>query len=105
MLQHSSPNAQKRPNLPGQTEEGSLLADFLRVRRGTEAICEPLCNEDHVVQTAPEVSPPKWHLAHTTWFFEKFIARTFLPGYVALNDSYDRLFNSYYQSVGNPWPR
>ncbi len=62
------------------------------------ALCEPLTPEDMMVQSCPEASPAKWHLAHTAWFFESFILREFVPGYRVFNPDFVWLFNSYYQS-------
>ena len=75
-----------------------LAARFRKTRRRTLAICEPLTAEDMMVQSCPEASPAKWHLAHTAWFFESFILREFLPGYRLFNEDFPWLFNSYYQS-------
>jgi ergothioneine biosynthesis protein EgtB len=75
-----------------------LAARFLEARRRTLALCRPLTSEDMMVQSAPEASPVKWHLAHTAWFFESFILREFLPGYRLFDENYPWLFNSYYQS-------
>ncbi|OQW69046.1 MAG: sulfatase maturase [Proteobacteria bacterium ST_bin12] len=77
-----------------------LLAQYLATRQTTIDICKPLQNEDFVVQPVAEVSPPKWHLAHTTWFFEEFILCQFQKNYVRFNLQYSKLFNSYYKSVG-----
>jgi ergothioneine biosynthesis protein EgtB len=71
---------------------------FRSTRRRTLALCEPLSPEDMMVQSSPEASPAKWHLAHTAWFFESFILREFLPGYRLYNADFPWLFNSYYQS-------
>ncbi len=62
-----------------------LLAQYLATRQTTIDICKPLQNEDFVVQPVAEVSPPKWHLAHTTWFFEEFILCQFQKNYVRFN--------------------
>ena len=78
---------------------------FARVRRASETICTPLETEDYVVQTMDDVSPPKWHLAHTTWFFETFLLREFLPDYQEFHPQYGYLFNSYYEAVGKRHPR
>ncbi len=75
------------------------------VRRATELLCTPLETEDYVIQTAPEASPAKWHLAHVSWFFETFLLIPYLPGYRPYHPGYDRLFNSYYEQLGSPWPR
>jgi len=71
---------------------------FGAVRRRTLALCEPLTGEDMMVQSCPEASPAKWHLAHTAWFFESFVLREFLAGYRLFNPDFQWLFNSYYQS-------
>ena len=76
----------------------SLAARFRAVRRRTLSLCEPLTPEDMMVQSCPEASPAKWHLAHTAWFFESFVLREFLPGYRVFNPDFAWLFNSYYQS-------
>lgn len=70
------------------------------VRSFTTSLCRPLATEDFVVQSMPDVSPTKWHLAHTTWFFETFILRPHLPGYREVNPVYAYLFNSYYVQAG-----
>ena len=71
---------------------------FRSTRQRTLALCERLSPEDMMVQSSPEASPAKWHLAHTAWFFESFILREFLPGYRLFNADFPWLFNSYYQS-------
>jgi len=78
-----------------------LLAHFHRVRDFTNALCSGLQPEDYVVQSMPDVSPTKWHLAHTTWFFETFILKKFLAGYRAEIPEYAYLFNSYYNAAGD----
>ena len=70
------------------------------VRSRTEQICKPLLTEDFVVQSMPDVSPPKWHLGHTTWFFERFVLTPRLAAYKPFHDRFDFIFNSYYDSVG-----
>ncbi len=75
-----------------------VLNRFNEVRRATLALCAPLTPEDMMVQSCPEASPAKWHLAHTTWFFESFVLREFLPGYRLFNADFPWLFNSYYES-------
>jgi ergothioneine biosynthesis protein EgtB len=77
-----------------------LTARYREVRRFTEALCEPLAIEDTVVQSMPDVSPTKWHLAHTSWFFETFVLTPSVPGYRPFHPRFGYLFNSYYQSVG-----
>lgn len=71
-----------------------------QVRQRTLDICAPLAPEDYPIQPAPHVSPPKWHLAHTTWFYEHFILTAHLPGYAVFHKDFSFLFNSYYESVG-----
>lgn len=78
---------------------------YTRVRDFSTYLCEPLEIEDYCVQSMPDVSPAKWHLAHTTWFFETFLLRERCPGYRPLRDEYAYLFNSYYQLVGPQWTR
>jgi len=75
------------------------------VRGVTVDLCRPLTLEDYVIQSAPECSPAKWHLAHTTWFFENFLLAPFLPGYRPFHPQYGYLFNSYYETVGSFFPR
>jgi len=77
------------------------LDDFLEVRQQTERLCSPLSPEDMMVQSCAEASPAKWHLAHTTWFFETFLLSEFLPGYRVFHPDFRWLFNSYYNSVSD----
>jgi ergothioneine biosynthesis protein EgtB len=79
----------------------SLLTRFRLVRSATMALVAPLTPEDLMVQSTPEASPVKWHLAHTTWFFETFILRDFLPHYKPFHPDFLWLFNSYYNSLGD----
>src|SRR6187401_2737549 len=78
----------------------SLAQRLGRVRQRTLEICEPLQIEDYGVQSMPDASPTKWHLAHTSWFFEQFLLKPLLTGYRAFHPDFEYLFNSYYQSVG-----
>jgi ergothioneine biosynthesis protein EgtB len=73
---------------------------YRAVRELTETLCAPLQTEDYVVQSMPDVSPTKWHLAHTTWFFETFVLAEARRDYVAVDPQYGYLFNSYYNAVG-----
>jgi ergothioneine biosynthesis protein EgtB len=83
-----------------------MLAERYRaVRSFTTTLAAPLRDEDCVVQSMPDASPTKWHLAHTTWFFETFVLARALPGYRAFQDGYGFLFNSYYDAVGSRHPR
>lgn len=83
----------------------ALIEDYRRVRRHSQALCAPLAVEDYVIQAMPDTSPPKWHLAHTTWFFEHFILVPYVPDYRVFHPAYGELFNSYYQTVGTCFPR
>jgi ergothioneine biosynthesis protein EgtB len=74
---------------------------FKEVRDYTEQLCENLETEDFVIQAVEEVSPTKWHLAHTTWFFEEFILKELQPGYTAFHPEFNFLFNSYYNGKGD----
>jgi ergothioneine biosynthesis protein EgtB len=78
----------------------NLVEDYKTIRQKTEEICSPLEKEDYVVQPIADVSPPKWHLGHTTWFFETFILKQHLNGYKEFNSQYNFVFNSYYETVG-----
>jgi ergothioneine biosynthesis protein EgtB len=75
------------------------------VRAQTLALVAPLSAEDMVVQSMPDASPTKWHLAHTTWFFETFLLTAHDPAWRPVDPAYHRLFNSYYEAVGERWPR
>jgi ergothioneine biosynthesis protein EgtB len=78
--------------------QDEVAARFRAVRKQTLALCSRLTAEDMMVQSIPEASPAKWHLAHTAWFFESFILREFAPGYRPFNTEFHWLFNSYYES-------
>lgn len=73
---------------------------YLRIRRHTEGICRPLRTEDFVLQPVVDVSPAKWHIGHTTWFFETFLLKPNAKGYEEFNPSYNFVFNSYYETIG-----
>ncbi len=90
---------------PDATPAEGLAAKYRRVRAASESICAPLEIEDYVVQTMEDASPPKWHLAHTTWFFETFLLKPHLTGYKEFHPRYNYLFNSYYEAVGQRHPR
>jgi ergothioneine biosynthesis protein EgtB len=86
-------------------DRSELAVHFKRVRRTTEVLCAPLATEDYVVQPIEDVSPPKWHLAHTTWFFETMFLQRLKSEYRPYHPQYAFLFNSYYQSLGERWNR
>lgn len=76
------------------------LSKYQEVRSRSEQICKPLKTEDYVVQPIVDVSPPKWHLGHTTWFFETFVLVPNLKNYKKFDPDYNYVFNSYYETVG-----
>ena len=80
---------------------GTITEKYQKVRSFSQTLCEPLETEDYVIQTMEDVSPTKWHLAHTSWFFETFILAPHLEGYRSPNPRYSYLFNSYYNAVGD----
>jgi ergothioneine biosynthesis protein EgtB len=82
-----------------------IARDWRSVRAATEALAAPLSAEDCAVQSMPDASPTKWHLAHTSWFFETFVLAPHLPGYTTFDPAYRVLFNSYYDGVGDRHPR
>ncbi len=86
-------------------DRSEVAARWRRTRRDTERLAAPLSVEDQLVQSMPDVSPTKWHLAHTTWFWETFFLKPFAPGHQAASDAYGYLFNSYYEHEGPRHPR
>jgi len=86
-------------------DQTALAARFRRVRSLTEQLREPLSVEDCQAQSMPDASPTKWHLAHTSWFFETFVLEAGQPGFQPFDPAYRVLFNSYYQQVGSQHPR
>lgn len=91
---------------PTKTEAKAetLARQYRTVRAFTERLCQPLSMEDCAVQSMPDASPTRWHLAHTTWFFETFVLSA-LPGYSLFHPEFNYLFNSYYNTVGDQFPR
>ena len=87
--------------LTQHTTAATLLARFQAVRSATMSFCSPLTPEDLMVQSCAEASPVKWHLAHTSWFFETFVLREFVAGYQPFDPDFLWLFNSYYKSLGD----
>jgi len=93
-------------SFPGLASPTKLLLErYARVRALSARLCEPLETEDYVVQSMEDVSPPKWHLAHTSWFFETFLLKTYLANYREFHPKFNYLFNSYYEAVGARHPR
>jgi len=81
------------------------LSRFRQIRKLTMDLAEPLSDADSTIQPFPDASPAKWHLAHTTWFFETFVLRDHVPGYRAFDERFAFLFNSYYEAEGERHPR
>lgn len=95
------PNAVALPAPNGSTPSRTTLSQrFFDVRDFSRHLCETLQTEDFVIQSMPDCSPTKWHLAHTTWFFETFVLEKFNPDYAPQHPQYSYLFNSYYNAVG-----
>ena len=86
-------------------DNAALTSRFLATRALTDSLAAPLSAEDQTVQSMPDVSPTKWHRAHTAWFFETFLLGPKLRGYEHFHPAYEYLFNSYYEGVGTPYPR
>ena len=82
-----------------------LATRFGDIRRMTEILATPLTPEDQTVQSMPDVSPTKWHRAHTSWFFETFLLEPSMAGYRSFHPAFAYLFNSYYEGVGARYPR
>src|SRR3954463_15199005 len=87
-------------DLTASPPTAALVRRYEQVRATTEALADPLSPEDQVVQSMPDVSPTKWHRAHTTWFFETFLLHPNDSRYQAFHPRYEYLFNSYYEGVG-----
>lgn len=81
-------------------DNNRLISRYQNTRAYTQAICQNLATEDYIPQPILDVSPPKWHLAHTSWFFEEFILKPYLSNYKPFHEKYSFLFNSYYHTVG-----
>src|SRR2546421_10130479 len=83
----------------------SLVQTYTAIRAHTEALAAPLSAEDQCVQSMPDASPVKWHLAHTSWFFEAVVLAAYGPAYRPFDPAFAPLFNSYYESLGPRHPR
>ena len=101
----SPPSTARSVRSPSGVREVDLAARYDEVRRVTEALCTPLEVEDYVVQSMPDASPVKWHLAHTSWFFETFVLADAKTDDLKASKEYSYLFNSYYNAVGERIPR
>src|SRR5438128_12241091 len=89
---------------PDQAEP-NLAMRYQQLRQATEKLCAPLSAEDCAVQSMPDCSPAKWHLAHTSWFFETFVLEREMTDYQHFNPAFCVLFNSYYKTVGEQYAR
>ena len=89
-----------QPIQTSDTSRQNLAAEYIRIREATEKLCDPLEIEDYIPQPIVDVSPPKWHVAHTSWFFEEMILRRFAPGYRLFDKEFGYFFNSYYETLG-----
>jgi len=97
-----------KPQSRANTSPPTKVSQFDRLkacRQLSRKLTQPLSDEDQVVQAMDDASPTKWHLAHTTWFFESFILRDLLPGYQPFSDAFEFCFNSYYEAKGDRHPR
>src|SRR5689334_17090082 len=98
----------ERPAAPARdaakAAPSDALARYQRLRRATEGLTRSLTPEDMGAQSMPDASPTKWHLAHTTWFFETFMLAPNLAGYRVFDPKFGYLFNSYYEAVGPRQP-
>ncbi|MEZ5381505.1 MAG: ergothioneine biosynthesis protein EgtB [Microthrixaceae bacterium] len=99
------PEAPGGPAAADALDSSEVVRALMATRALTEALAEPLTPEDQCIQSMPDVSPTKWHRAHTSWFFETFVLGPHLPGYRVVHPAYDYLFNSYYEQVGERHPR
>ena len=91
--------------VPTERLRDVLASAYRTVRAMTESLARPLSSEDCQVQSMPDASPVKWHLAHTTWFFETFLLTPHAPGYEVVHPRFNYLFNSYYNAIGDRVPR
>lgn len=93
------------PGLETPAVEAAAIERYKSVRGHSERLCQPLEVEDYVVQSMPDASPIRWHLAHTTWFFETFLLARAVRDYQPFDEHYQHLFNSYYNAIGEQFPR
>jgi ergothioneine biosynthesis protein EgtB len=105
LLTDAEPASPATAASPPELDRAWLAGRYRAVRRQSDALSEPLEPEDQVVQSMPDASPTKWHLAHTSWFFETFILAPNVPGYRPFRPEFAFLFNSYYNAIGERIPR
>jgi ergothioneine biosynthesis protein EgtB len=101
MLSREGSQTHQQTTVDSKEKADLLLKRYQEIRSFTGKLCEPLATEDYVIQTMPDVSPTKWHLAHTSWFFETFILTPAFPDYKSPSPQFAYLFNSYYNTVGD----
>ena len=104
-MKKNNRNAPREGILRRPVPATELAQQFHDVRETTRALAAPLSAEDCALQSMPDASPTKWHMAHTSWFFETFVLAPNLPGYQPFNPLFRMLFNSYYNGVGDKYPR
>jgi ergothioneine biosynthesis protein EgtB len=92
-------------NITIKSGRDRLISEFHRVRDCSETLCMPLQHDDYQVQSIAQTSPPKWHIAHVSWFFEAFVLSHFSPAYKPFHPQFDYIFNSYYYTHGMMHPR
>jgi ergothioneine biosynthesis protein EgtB len=97
--------SQEQDDTSSQFDVDQLAARFRAVRSASRRLCDPLEIEDYGIQSMPDASPTKWHMAHTTWFFETFVLSREVAGYTPVHPEYAVLFNSYYNAVGEQYSR
>ena len=102
---HFDTKASMSSSQPVKNNEQILASQYSTIRNFSESLCKPLEIEDFCLQSMPDASPVKWHLAHTSWFFETFLLEPFVKGYKPFNKNFNYLFNSYYNAVGKQYPR
>ena len=94
-----------RHAIRSSSQPSGLGRFYASVRQSSQSLCESLSDADATVQSMPDASPAKWHLAHTSWFFETMVLRRHLAGYQVFDESFNFLFNSYYEAIGARHPR
>lgn len=104
-MPHAAHSITAQPAAIPMSPAADLIQRYQQVRSVSEAICAPLAAEDYQIQSIVQTSPPKWHLAHVSWFFETFILIPKLPGYAVFDTRFDFIFNSYYYTHGQMHPR
>ena len=97
--------ASKKEAVQAAGPADSVAAQYTHIRSATVALCQHLELEDYVVQSMSDVSPTKWHLAHVTWFFERFVLKEYSKTYDWFNEDFDYVLNSYFYTVGGMYAR